>query len=234
MKNSLLALTAIFLLSSCNIHTIYGSGNIITENRKTALFTGIDAGGSFEVVLKNGPQTEVVVESDDNVIGNIETKVTDGVLHIGFRRNGSFTNALFKVYVTMPDVSRIDLGGASTLTTNGLVKSTGKLEVEADGASHVDMELDAPEVALDASGASQVKLKGRTKTYTIDADGSSDVKSADLLAETVTVDVSGASTADVFASVQLKIDADGASHVNYRGEAKVESKTGGAASVEKK
>ena len=59
MKNLLILATLIFSISSCN--QITGNGNIVTEKRKTGDFKAITVGSAFEVELKSGPVTEVIV-----------------------------------------------------------------------------------------------------------------------------------------------------------------------------
>ena len=55
----------------------------------------------------------------------------------------------------------------------------------------------------------------------------------DLLTENTRVDISGASSADVFASVKLDVQASGASGVKYRGAAAVTQDVSGASNVKK-
>ena len=65
MKQIAFYLLAVIILGSCD--QMSGSGNIVTEKRETGDFKGISAGGAFEVEVKMGPVTEVVVEADDNI-----------------------------------------------------------------------------------------------------------------------------------------------------------------------
>ena len=60
MKNTLIILFSLVILASCQYKT--GSGNIITETRPAGNFDGITVGGDFEVEVKIGPFTSVVVE----------------------------------------------------------------------------------------------------------------------------------------------------------------------------
>ena len=217
------------MLSSCMMRT--GSGNIVTEKRQTGSFKGISVGGAFEVDIKNGPETEVIVESDDNIIKYIETKVSGDVLKIRTKDGPGFSQATFKVHITSPEVNLIHVSGASNVKATSQLKSTGKISLDVSGAAGIKASLDAPEIDSELSGAGNIELEGRTRDYKARVSGSGNLKSADLLSEHTNVSVSGAGTARVHASVSLKANASGAGNIHYKGGASVEQKTSGAGSI---
>lgn len=219
------------VLNACN--QISGSGNMITENRLTGDFTGVAAGGAFDVELKNGSVTEVKVEADDNIIGLIETKVSGNVLKI-FSKNGtSLNNGHVKVYVTAPEINEIKSSGAASVIIKNILKSNDKITLEASGAAAIKGEADAPDIDAEASGAANIELSGRTKNYKAAASGSATIKTDNLMSETTKVHASGAATAHVYASIMLDADADGAATIHYTGAASVSQKTSGAANIKK-
>ncbi len=231
MKNLLLLVTGLIALTSCT--HITGSGNIITEKRETGNFKGISTGGSYEVEVKIGPSTSVEVESDDNLIKYIETKVAGGVLIISTKRHRNFVNGHFKVYVTAPEINSLKGSGAASIKVKDVLKSNGKILLEASGSADINAAVDAPEIETEASGASNIELSGRTKNYTAKASGSADIKSSMLQTENSIVKASGASSAHVHASVSLQAEASGSASVYYRGGASVQQKTSGAADIKK-
>ncbi len=210
-----------------------GSGNIVTETRSTGNFSGVAAGGAFEVEIKNGPATQVVVEADDNIIKYITTNVSGNTLKISTRDNTSFNNAHFKVYVTAPDIDYVRGSGAATVIIKNILKSGDKIKVEASGASNITGELDAPNVETEASGASTITISGRTKKYIAEASGSSNLKTSGLMSESAEVHASGASTAHVYTSVNLVANSTGASTIHYKGDGSLSQNTSGASSVKK-
>jgi hypothetical protein len=226
----LLALT-ILLFSACR--QVQGSGNIVTETRNTGDFNGVEAGGAYEVELKNGSRTEVKVEADDNLIKDIETTVSGHTLHIRTRDGINFNNGHYKVYVTAPDISSVHSSGASEIAIKNVLKSNDKLELEASGAAKISGEVDAPEVSTEATGAADINVSGRTREYHAEASGSGTVKTDDLMSETATANASGAASIHVYASVKLDADASGAANIYYKGAASVSQKTSGAANIKK-
>ncbi|HMX36953.1 MAG TPA: DUF2807 domain-containing protein, partial [Ferruginibacter sp.] len=80
MKQFFLFLFSAVILASCDITR--GSGNIITESRSVGGFTGVSVGGDFDVEVKIGPETKLVVEADDNIMKYIDTRVSGNMLKI--------------------------------------------------------------------------------------------------------------------------------------------------------
>ncbi|MDP9229574.1 MAG: DUF2807 domain-containing protein, partial [Bacteroidota bacterium] len=95
------------------------------------------------------------------------------------------------------------------------------------------LNLGAPKINADISGASHIELQGESKDVTIESSGASHANCMELMAENVQVDVSGASNAEVYASIKLDAEASGAGNVRYKGNAAVSQRTSGAGSVSK-
>jgi len=231
MKQLVLFAFTIIVLSAC--HQIHGSGNIVTENRKTGDFTGISAGGGFEVELKNGPVTEVRVEADDNIMRYIETRVSGNVLSITTKSGTNFIDGHYKVYIIAPEINSVKSSGAASIIIKNILKDSEKIGFEASGAASINGEVDAPKIATEASGAANITLSGRTMDHNAEASGSATLKTGDLLSESTKVHASGAANVNVYASVKLDADANGAASIHYKGAASVSKKTSGAASVRK-
>ena len=231
MKQIVFFAFLLVVLNSCR--QIRGSGNIVTETRTTGDFTGISAGGAYEIEIKNGPVTEVKVEADDNIIKYIETRVSGNTLHIKTKDGVNFNDGHFKVYITAPEIRKINGYGAANIDFKSILKNEDKITLEASGAASIDGEVDAPEITLEASGAANIKLSGRTRNYKAEASGTADLKTGELMSETTKVHASGAATAHVYSSVSLNADADGAASIYYSGAGSTVVKTSGAANIKK-
>ena len=72
------------------------------------------------------------------------------------------------------------------------------------------MEVDAPKINAGISGSGSVNLKGQAKDLDIDLTGAGHAYCYDLLTENTKVDISGAGSADVYASVKLNAYVSGA------------------------
>ena len=229
MKQLLFSFITLLAFASCNQKT--GSGDVITEKRQTGNFTGISVGGAFEVEIRVGPVTAVEVEADDNIIKYIETRVSGDILKISTKSSSGFNNAHLKVLVTVPEIRSIKSSGAANVKALDVLKSSGKISLDVSGAGEIKAAVDAPEIYVEASGAGNIELSGRTRDYKLKSSGSGDIKSFDLQSENTDVDVSGAASAHVHASVSLRAEASGAGNISYKGGAIVQQKTSGAGSI---
>ncbi len=233
----LIALLSVSIFTSCHHmmkDKVDGNGIIKTENRKAGTFIGVDVGGSIDLYVKQDSARSVRVEADENLMQYIEVKMEGDKLVIqpkdGYNLSGS---KHIKVYVSSPVLNKLEASGACDIIGEGLLSSTDEIIMDVSGASDVELELKAPKVSAEITGASNLKLKGQTKELYISGSGASHAKCFELLSENVKVDVSGASSADVFASVKLNADATGASDVRYKGNAAVSQSASGAGSVKK-
>jgi hypothetical protein len=212
-----------------------GSGNIQSQNRSVSSFNSVDVSGAIDIYVKQDSVSSVKVEADDNILQYVEVHVDGSTLQIytsgGIRLRPS---RKIKVYIGNPVYQSLEASGACSINGESPIVSTGTLRISLTGASDGNLEIDAPRVMANVTGASNVNLRGRTKDFEADASGASGIDSFGLLTENTQVDLSGASHAEVFASVSLGGNASGASHVDYKGNASVSVSKSGASSVNKK
>jgi hypothetical protein len=232
-----LASLALFFFSSCRFldqEHVKGDGNIVTQSRQVGNFVGIDAGGATNVEITQDSAYSIKIEVDNNLQEYIEVSVENGILYVRQRDNTSINPSRdIKVYVSAPLFNKLFASGASSIITKSRISSDDKIKLDASGASKIEVDMKVPQVDADLSGASFVSVKGETKIIYIGCSGSSEVKAFDLLAESADVDLSGASHAEVYASVKLDAKASGASDIRYKGNAAVTSDVSGAGSIEK-
>jgi Putative auto-transporter adhesin, head GIN domain len=232
MKQFMFLFTALFMLYSCNYTT--GSGNIISQKRQLSNFTGINVGGSFDVEVKMGAATEVMVEADDNLMKYIVTNVSGDVLNIHTEHLQNIGNSHMKVYITMPVLKSIDASASADVKVAEVIKYDGKLNFEASSSADIEASVDAPEVAAAANSSGSIALSGKTKNYKATASSSGHVKSADLLTENAVVSANSSGSVSVHASVSLTADASSSGDITYRGTASVKKDESSSGSIEKK
>ena len=126
--------------------------------------------------------------------------------------------------------------GASKASVAGTV--TDRMEVELSGASNADLKLSAQELEcnisgassftnsgnlagceIECSGASVVKLDGKGSRLDLEGSGACKINTRDFTAADVTLELSGASNAAVYAEKTLKYSVSRASKLTYYGNA---------------
>lgn len=237
MKYTAFSLLAIlFVLSSCDFarDKVRGNGEIKEESRKETGFNEVQVSGAIRVYARQDSTWNVKVVADANLLSHIETYVEDRTLVIrpeeGYKLDPSSS---IKVYISSPSYTDFDISGASEVNAENRLSNTNSIALELSGASKAEMDIKSPVISVELSGASVVRLRGETRDLDIDAAGASKALCYELPCENATVSLSGACSAEVMASVQLKADASGASHVRYKGNPEVNQSVSGAGSVNK-
>lgn len=194
-------------------NAVDGSGIPETTTIETADFDRIDVSGVFEVTLtiEEGPPS-VVVTVDDNFVDDLDVRVRDDRLHIGFDSGSYDFDVQPTAVVTVASLNDIDVSGASSLTASDL---TGE------------------ELKIDVSGASSFVGTGTVATVTIDASGASDVDLVGLSVSTAEIDASGASNIELGSADRVSGDLSGASSLKAPADASGTVETSGASSVDR-
>jgi hypothetical protein len=238
MKGSflLLMLTA-FGFSSCSYFgkRVNGNGNITTKEHRTGQFHSVDVSGAIHVYVKQDSVMQPVkVETDENLQELVDVYESNGVLYVSPEDNFNLNpTKSITVYVSAPHYKGLAVSGASWIRGENKLISSETFDIGASGASEIKLEVKAPRINAEISGASEIILAGEARDLNLEGSGASHFKCLDLLTENTRVGISGASSADVFASVKLDVEASGASGVKYRGAAAVTQDVSGASNVKK-
>lgn len=214
---------------------VHGNGNIRTEDRQVNDFKNVEVSGSAKVLVSQGDHSSLKIETDDNLLPYIEvTQVGDKIdIHEKHGFNLRPTHDI-RIYVTSPAYHSIDASGACDILGQSKITNPESLEMHVSGAGDIKMEIDAPSLSAEVTGSGSIYLKGQTKDVTLDLTGAGHAHCYELLAENTKVEISGAGSAEVFASVKLDAQVSGAGSVNYKGNAtNVSQNVSGAGSVHK-
>jgi hypothetical protein len=235
-KICILSLIALIGLFSCRYlgKRIHGNGNVKSVERPVSPFKEVQANGNIRLNVIQGDLKPVRIESDENLLSYIEVLQEGDRITIQTRQGFNLipTNDL-NVYVSSPTFKSIDVSGSSDIVGQNKITSTDELSLNASGAGDIVMEVDAPKVSAGISGSGSVKLKGQAKDFDVDLSGAGHAYCYDLLTENTTVGISGAGSAQVFASVKLSANVSGAGNISYKGNASVSQEISGAGSVNK-
>ncbi len=233
MKQIVVLLLSVILFNSCsNIHTT-GSGNIVQEKRMVSDFSEISASNSFDVEVNIGPVTLVTVEADDNIMPYIVTEVSGDKLRIKTENLHSISNAHLKVFVTTPELKKINASSAASVKVLDLIKDDGRLHFDASSSGSIEAVVNADAVKAETSSAGTITLSGRAKEYRASASSGSSIKSSELLAVNADVSVSSGANIKVYASTLLDAHASSGGQIRYLGAATINSSVSSVGSVER-
>lgn len=219
MKNFILSILIIISAFSATAQNVVYDEN--AEVRTVEKFTGIELSGAMFLYLSQGNTAGVAVSAGDEKYNDkIKTEVKNGVLKIsvdgGVWNGFNWTNRKLKAYVTVTDLNRLDISGASYVSISGTLKSD-QLKMDISGASEMKGIINANRLNVDISGASEARLSGVAKEGIIDASGAAKVNSYSLMIDKCSVTSSGAANIRVTVNNELNAEASGGSSVYYKG-----------------
>ena len=228
-RDFLTLILSVLVMSACNI--VSGSGNVITESRNVANFDRVSLSSSSQVILTQEDQESLQIEAEDNIIPLIETVVRNGQLNIGTRNNVIInTTKPIKVYVSMVEISGLDVSGSGSIQVANL--ATDDLTLGISGSGEVSIaSLTAEGLQADISGSGTVDLAGQMAEQTIDISGSGEYNAADLESQMATVSISGSGQASIWVTDSLDVSMSGSGEVEYRGQPTLNLDTSGSGQI---
>lgn len=199
-----------------------GSGNLssrtveLSDRTYELTISGIKySGGSFKVVITPSGNS-AVIEADDNAVNDFKLSVDDnaGTIILSANNDTMYSNV------------------NCTVILNAAVSG-----ISAEGAYVIEYTTpeNAESIDISVSGAVKVTASGAADRAVYKIEGGSSLYAEGLKAGSVTVDVSGASKAEIYAESSLDVTASGTSTVKYSGDpGTVNDDVSGLASVTKK
>ncbi|MEJ7610006.1 MAG: head GIN domain-containing protein [Ferruginibacter sp.] len=220
----LLLLAIIFSSAACRYNSRKGSGKIISEKRTTENFVAINADGPVHVEIQKGATVSVTVETDDNIMPFVETKVSGSTLKIRLKEINRLRNSKIRVFITAPELKELNSSASAEIESKDIITTSGNMEMQASSGSKIDVALEAPSVTAETSSGADIIARGRTKNFTATAGSGSSVKAGDLLAENATGEAGSGASVKMFGSLSINANAGSGGKVTY---------TGGATQVKK-
>lgn len=238
MKNFKLLVAAFLplgflVLSSCNdcFPGIRGDGEVEEEYRSVSDFDALAIAIPGTVYLTQGPNEEVVIEAQPNILENIETNIRKGKLTIKFTRNVGNHKGV-KIYLSSPVLSEISVSGSGKVEGQNLIKSD-RLIVSVSGSGEAELDIETEELQSAVSGSGRIYLTGYTTDQEVRISGSGDMKAFELESERAVAQISGSGKAELFVSEKLEARVSGSGDVFYKGSPEVSANVSGSGKVKR-
>ncbi|GGG53557.1 hypothetical protein GCM10011414_24050 [Croceivirga lutea] len=196
----------VFVLISCGGENtpdcFQSAGDMQKIEVGVTAFENITVFENLNLVLTQGDDFKVEIESGENLINDITAKVEDDRLILRNENDCNWfrTYGISTVYVTCPDLKQL------RSSTGGLIQSNGPLGFESlslvsesfnvpeaettDGS--FDLELNTETVGIVVNGIAYFKLRGNSQNLSVNiASGDSRIEAQELIATNVVVNHRG-------------------------------------------
>lgn len=221
-------LTGLFfliILTSCEKETVNVSGEVTRVQVNLKGFTGLKVASAFNIfVTFSDTEEEIIVEANEDIQNLVIVEMIDNNLEIKLKKQTNIRgNATMNVYITTKNINYYLATGASKITLESeLIAELAKIDLS--GASIFTGQINTDILELEAEGASKIDIFGQTGEFKAELSGGSGLLNYDFLVKNITIALSGASNAQLTVSESIKIDASGASSLTYMGDALVTQK----------
>jgi hypothetical protein len=249
MKTSVLSLV---MLLACSLLAFSQQ----KQQRRVDNFDKISIRSAITAYIRQGDKNEVTLEGDSKTLEKVITEVQGEELIVRRDQNwGSWNqrDGMVTAYITVKSLKELEASGASTirgetdfktsenfeLEASGASKieldlSTRRLKTEVSGASKIELKLTADEIRSDISGASTLRISGKVARQEIEVSGASTYKAGDVESKRAEIDASGASSIEIWISDEIIAELTGASNLRYKGNpSRSETYSTGGSSVKK-
>ena len=195
---------------------IYGSGNLITEQRILPSFNSVEISTAGKVYLTYGTGQEVSVTVDENIAEYITTSVHGRKLMIGTRSGVSLSNYRLIINLTMTDLEE--------LVTNSSGDIIGKNIFEADriglvinSSGDISLNLKADRLYSRISSSGDLFLSGSATYHEATISSSGDMYAFNLITDTTKITLNSSGDAEVYVSQLLDVKINSSGDLWYKG-----------------
>lgn len=235
MKQSIiwgLLFLLITIAASCDdddTRCIRASGTIVTREFFLPPLQGLELELPAELILRQGPVQEVIVEGPDNILALLEQDVDNGIWTVTIRGCVESLSQL-RVTATLPAYRLLAITGAGSVFSEQVLVAD-QLDLDIVGQGQMDLAVDAGEVRAGISGAGNYRLEGLTDFLEFDLSGAGNLEAFNLDALEADISIIGSGNAEVFVRDRLRVRISGQGTVFYRGQPQLDVDISGVGDV---
>ena len=190
-----------FLFVSCDTDSgwdcLQTAGHVTQKTVEVEAFENILVNRDVELILKDGTETKVVIETGENLIDDVEVRVIDNTLELSDHNTCNFVRdfGLTKVYVTAPNIKEIRNSSQFTVSSDGVISyaslrliSEDFTESDAFAVGDFRLQVEVETLKISSNSISSYYISGQANNLEVSFfAGEGRFEGAELIAETVDV-----------------------------------------------
>ena len=227
---SLLLMT--FIFSSCYFDCESGEGEVTKIERELSGFDQIDLRGSGNVIIEKSNKFRFSVETNENLIPLLESKIKDGVLVLKTKKCvTSYTKLNY--YISMPSLVGLHVSGSGNINCKDVFEADD-IELSVSGSGDIRSRFKSEHISSTISGSGDITVDGKTMNQEIRITGSGDYYGFKLKSDNAIIKIMGSGEAEINSRDEVEISITGSGDVIYRGSPDIQSSITGSGSIKKK
>ena len=173
------------------------TGDIVTINAEVGDFTRILVNPNVEMILKQGDETSVIIQSGDNLIDEVSAIVKEDQLILENTNDCNFVRSFnqTKVFVTAPNITEIRSATQFDISSDGILSypsikllSEDFLENTGNTTGTFHLQIDNQNLQVISNNIASYFISGKTLSLNVSfVSGTGRFEGMDLVADEVTV-----------------------------------------------
>jgi hypothetical protein len=188
-------------------------------------FSKIYLEGTFKVVLEQGSQAGLRIETDEDNFRHIDVQSDAHSLSLKITKKHFDFDQLI-LYITFKDIEELVIEGGICLETKGYV-DLKDFYLNVQGGADIEMNVKVNKMKVRGEGGVKMELDGIADELDASISGAGYLDAIDLKTRKVDIKIEGVGAASVFATGNLYASISGIGKIRYKGEPEVFKKIEG-------
>ncbi|MDP3970100.1 MAG: head GIN domain-containing protein [bacterium] len=210
-------------------------GETVTETRDVSDFSNIQLNGFGNLIIEQGSQEALEIETGNNLMKYIKTEVKGDTLVIEYKKAWLVGLMMLKNHdetnfnLSVKDLDNISLSGSGDIVTEDF--ETTDLSIDISGSGDVDMNIQAKQLDSNVSGSGEFDLTGEVVNQSITISGSGKYRAFDLASQVAEVEISGSGEIELDVDDALDVSISGTGDVKYTGNPSITQSITGSGDI---
>ena len=188
-------------------------------------FTKIHLEGAYNVILEQGSQPGLRIETDEDNFKYIEVNSSAESLSLRVTKK-HFNFDKMTLYITFKDLEKLEIEGGICLETKGYVELKD-FYFQVSGGASIEMNMKANRVRLIGEGGVKIEFNGVAEELDASISGAGYLNATDLKTRRTNCRLEGACAASVYATEWLDASISGVGKIRYKGDPQVHKRIEG-------
>ena len=206
---------------------IRGEGQRVEKNVTFKEIRGIVVHNSADLILSQGPQQDVIIKAQENILENLILELENGILHIKNERPVWQSEPIL-IQLVVENLEMLKLSGSGSIRTDSGFRDQRIIETAISGSGTISLIANAREIRARISGSGTIELKGTCDQLDVNISGSGGVMGYDMESAKVDCRISGSGNIRVFSGERLDARISGSGNIYYRGNPRISSNISGS------
>lgn len=213
--------TLTFNIGGFSGERVFGSGNVITENRPVSGITRVSMAIPGDLEIQQGATESLTITGEDNLLPLLETEVRGGNLAIRWKSNTNVQpRRPLLVKLTVTNLQELVSSSSGKVKVGSL--TTGDFRVTLSSSGDIEIDgIQADKTSVNISSSGDLVIKGSANELDLQLTSSGTFQGADFQTRQAGVRVSSSGNATVWAVEGLNVHISSSGNVHYYGNPSV-------------